>query len=62
MLILSRKQVWDCFKKLMPYQARDAERYQKDPTDRNKIMLHMKDGSLAYFTMGDHTYIYEKKF
>lgn len=61
MYALSGKQVWDCFKKLMPYQAADTIKYQKDPTDRNRIMLHMKDGTFAYFTMKDDRYIYEKK-
>lgn len=63
MFILSGKQVWDCFKKLMPYQASTAIKYQKDPTERNKIKIHMKDGSFAFFTMkDDKSYIYEKKF
>jgi len=63
MFVLSGKQVWDCFKKLMPYQASTAIKYQKDPTERNKIKVHMKDGTFAFFTMkDDKSYIYEKKF
>ena len=63
MFVLSGKQVWDCFKKLMPYQASTAIKYKKDPTERNKIKVHMKDGTFAFFTMkDDKNYIYEKKF
>ena len=61
MFVLSGKQVWDCFKKLMPYQAANADRYSKDPKERNRIKLSMKDGSYAYFTMCEDKYIYEKK-
>lgn len=59
MLTLSGRQVWDCFKKLMPYQAVNADRYTKE--DRNRIKLSMKDGTFAYFTMCEDKYIYEKK-
>lgn len=63
MFTLSGKQVWDCFKKLMPYQAKDVIKYQKDPKERNRIQVHMKDGTCAFFTMkDDRGYIYEKHF
>ena len=61
MFVMSGRQVWDCFKKLMPYQAADAIKYQK--VDHNKIEVFMKDGTLAFFKMkDDHSYIYEKTF
>lgn len=59
MLTLSGRQVWDCFKKLMPYQAVNADRYMKE--DRNQIKVFMKDGSYAYFTMHEDKFTYEKK-
>lgn len=61
MFVMSGRQVWDCFKKLMPYQAADAIKYQKEA--RNRIKVFMKDGTLAFFEMkDDHGYIYEKTF
>lgn len=61
MFVLSGRLVWDCFKKLMPYQAATAIKYQK--VARNRIKVFMKDGTLAFFEMkDDHSYIYEKTF
>lgn len=61
MFVMSRQQIWDCFKKLMPWQASTAVKYQKE--SNNRIKVFMKDGTIAHFEMkDDHTYIYEKKF
>ncbi len=61
MFVMSRQQIWDCFKKLMPWQASTAVKYQKE--SGNRIKVFMKDGTIAYFEMkDDRTYIYEKKF
>lgn len=54
--------LWDKFKKLMPEESTRVISYKRDGINLNSLVLSMKDGRNAVFTLGAHTFTYIKRF